>query len=50
MIVRKTTPQEGQRVNELFAIAFELPLKQAPLIPKTTGSTTGLPLPKTGPK
>ena len=30
MIVRKTTPQEGNRVNDLFAIAFELPKDVGP--------------------
>lgn len=30
MIVRETTPQEAQRVNELFAIAFEQPLENGP--------------------
>lgn len=34
MIVRKTTPEEGQRVNELFAIAFELPLETGPANPE----------------
>lgn len=30
MIVRKTTPAESQRVNELFAIAFEQPIENGP--------------------
>lgn len=30
MIIRKTLPEETQRVNELFAIAFELPLESGP--------------------
>lgn len=33
MIVRKTTQSEGKRVNELFAMAFELPLSSAPADP-----------------
>lgn len=34
MIVRKTTADEGQRVNELFAIAFEQPLTNGPADPE----------------
>ena len=34
MIVRKTTPEEGRRVNELFAIAFEQPLENGPADPE----------------
>lgn len=34
MIVRKTTADEGQRVNELFAIAFELPMETGPADPE----------------
>lgn len=34
MIVRKTRPEEGQRVNELFAIAFEQPLENGPADPE----------------
>ena len=30
MIIRKTTAEEGKRVNELFAIAFELPAGDGP--------------------
>lgn len=30
MLVRKITPQENQRVNEVFAIAFELPIEMGP--------------------
>ncbi len=30
MITRKTRPEEGQRVNALFSIAFELPLEGGP--------------------
>lgn len=33
MIVRKTTAEEAQRVNELFAIAFETPLTKCPADP-----------------
>ena len=33
MIVRKVTPEEQQRVNELFSIAFELPLESGPAEP-----------------
>lgn len=33
MTVRKVTPQEQQRVNELFSIAFELPLESGPAEP-----------------
>ncbi len=34
MIVRKTTPAESQRVNEVFAIAFEQPMENGPADPK----------------
>lgn len=34
MIVRKTTPADAQRVNELFAIAFETPLTKCPADPE----------------
>lgn len=34
MIVRKTRPEEGQRVNELFAIAFEQPVENGPADPE----------------
>lgn len=30
MIIRKTRPQEAERVNELFSIAFEQPLENGP--------------------
>lgn len=33
MNVRKVTPEEQQRVNELFSIAFELPLESGPAEP-----------------
>lgn len=36
MIVRKTTPEESQRVNELFAIAFETPLSNCPADPNNS--------------
>lgn len=31
MIVRKTTPDEGRRINELFAICFEMPYSNCPV-------------------
>lgn len=34
MIVRKTTPEEARRVNELFAIAFEQPYQNCPADPE----------------
>lgn len=34
MIVRKTTPEEARRINELFAIAFEQPLQNCPADPE----------------
>ncbi len=37
MIVRKATPEEQQRVNELFSIAFELPLETGPAQPDSDG-------------
>lgn len=37
MIVRKTLPEENQRVNELFAIAFELPLESGPAQDQQSG-------------
>lgn len=33
MIVRKTRPEEALRVNQLFAIAFEMPLQNCPADP-----------------
>lgn len=30
MIVRKTTPEEAQRVNELFSVAFAQPSENGP--------------------
>ena len=30
MIIRKTRPEEGKRVNTLFAIAFEQPMENGP--------------------
>lgn len=34
MIVRKTTPEEGRRINELFAICFETPYSNCPVDPE----------------
>lgn len=39
MIVRKTKPEEGKRVNELFAIAFEQPMENGPVGEDDTGMT-----------
>ena len=33
MNIRQTTPEESRRVNELFAIAFEMPLQNCPADP-----------------
>lgn len=38
MIIRKTKPEEGQRVNELFAIAFELPAETGPSSSEDNGT------------
>ena len=40
MIVRKVTPEENKRVNELFAIAFEMPLGKEPFIDTDPAATT----------
>lgn len=34
MIVRKTTPEEYRRVNELFAVCFEQPYRNCPIDPE----------------
>lgn len=34
MIVRKTTPEEGRRINELFAVCFETPYSNCPVNPE----------------
>lgn len=39
MIVRKTKPEEGKRVNELFSIAFEQPMENGPVGEDDTGMT-----------
>ena len=39
MIVRKTRPEEGRRVNELFAIAFEQPMENGPVGEDDSGMT-----------
>lgn len=39
MIIRKITPEEGPRVNEIFAIAFEQPLQQCPFEPENEKAT-----------
>lgn len=36
MIVRRTTPEESKRVNEIFAVAFEMPLRNSPANPENT--------------
>ena len=40
MNVRKVTPQENKRVNELFAIAFEMGLQDEPFLPCDDTITT----------
>ena len=40
MIVRKVTPEENRRVNEVFAIAFEMPLEKEPFIGTEENVTT----------
>lgn len=39
MIVRKTTPEEGRRINELFAICFEMPYSNCPVDPEQDTDT-----------
>lgn len=39
MIVRKTRPEEGRRVNELFSIAFEQPMENGPVGEDDSGMT-----------
>lgn len=40
MIVRKTTPQEARRVNELFAICFQQPYSNCPIEDQETDEGT----------
>lgn len=39
MIVRKTTPEESLRINEIFSIAFDLPLSNCPADPENDKAT-----------
>ena len=39
MIVRKTAPEEARRVNELFAICFEMPYTNCPADPEKDDAT-----------
>lgn len=39
MIVRKSTPEQARRINELFAICFEMPLTNCPADPEQDDST-----------
>lgn len=39
MIVRTTTPEEARRINELFAICFEMPYSNCPIDPENDTAT-----------
>lgn len=39
MLIRKTLPEEYRRVNELFAICFEMPYQDCPIDPQNDQST-----------
>ena len=48
MIVRKTALEEARRVNELFAICFEMPYTNCPADPEKDDATHWGPSTRTG--